>query len=75
MGTAYGIAALACVVRRHGGRLPIARFLQFDQPKRRLLRATERSRPGASAPTRARQRGGVLIPLGRAPGGPGAGYR
>ena len=25
MGTAYGIAALACVVRRHGGRLPIAR--------------------------------------------------
>ena len=21
-----------CVVRRHGGRLPIARFLQFDQP-------------------------------------------
>ena len=23
---------VACVVRRHGGRLPIARFLQFDQP-------------------------------------------
>ena len=40
---------VACVVRRHGRRLPIARFLQFDQPKRRLLRATERSRPGASA--------------------------
>ena len=36
--------------------LPISRFLILRRDRRRLLRATERSRPGASAPTRDRQR-------------------
>ena len=47
---------VARVVRWHAGRLPIARFLELHQAKRRLLRATARSRPGASVPTRARPR-------------------
>ena len=44
-------------------RLPIARFLQFHKPGAGCCERLRGSRPGASAPTRARQRGGVLIPL------------
>ena len=43
-----------CVVRRHGRRLSIARFLQFRPGRRRLLRATARSRPGGAEAERAR---------------------
>ena len=53
---AAGGELVACVVRRHGGRLPIARFLQFDKAGAGCCERLRGADPERVSRTRVRQR-------------------